>query len=92
MYYRRAVADNRRHPRPLAQTSRVPLEERQVGRRPPNIVVVLLTGVMWVAVGVIMLLGLTTGWKWAVGLFSIGVGVLFLRGFVVAVLRRDRQP
>jgi hypothetical protein len=46
---------------------------------------------MWVIVGVAILVGFHAGWKWAVGLVCIGIGLLFMRGGLVAVVRRDHH-
>jgi hypothetical protein len=62
----------------------------QVGRRPPNPFVPMLAGIMWIVVGIIVLTTFTAGWRFVVGAVSIGVGLLFVRGALTALARRDR--
>ncbi|MGH9125470.1 MAG: hypothetical protein ACRDZ8_12205 [Acidimicrobiales bacterium] len=62
-----------------------------VGRRPSSPAFLLVVGVMWLAVGVIIFVALHTGWKLIPAIFSIGVGLFFLRGAGATVLRRDRR-
>jgi hypothetical protein len=83
-------ADPRRKPsRPFGD--RVdPNQPGQVGRRPPVPGVPIMTGLMWIIVGVVILVWFTAGWKWAVGIVCIGVGLLFLRGGLVAYVRQRR--
>ena len=48
---------------------------------------------MWVVVGIVVLVAFDATWKYVVGLVAIGVGVLFLRGGLTAVVRQDeRRP
>jgi hypothetical protein len=61
----------------------------QVGRRPPNPVVPLLTGVMWIIVGVVIVVWFDAGWRFVVGFVCIGVGGLFVRGGLAALIRRS---
>ncbi|HKA03804.1 MAG TPA: hypothetical protein VKD67_05725 [Acidimicrobiales bacterium] len=62
----------------------------QVGRRPPLPAVPIMSGLMWVVVGVVILVAFTASWKWIVGIVCIGVGLLFLRGGLAAYLRQHR--
>jgi hypothetical protein len=62
----------------------------QVGRRPPQPAVPLLSGVMWIVVGIVIIVAFTAGWKYVAGIVCIGIGILFLRGGLVALARRDR--
>lgn len=62
----------------------------QVGRRPPVPAVPIMSGLMWIVVGVVVLIWFTAGWKWAVGIVCIGVGLLFLRGGLAAYVRQRR--
>jgi hypothetical protein len=79
----------RRRSRPFGE--RVdPEHPGQVGRRPPVPAVPLFSGVMWIVVGVVILVGFTAGWKWIVGILCIGVGLLFVRGGLAAYLRQHR--
>ena len=84
---------NERHPRPRPAQAGVrrPVVGQQVGRRPPNPYVPMLTGAMWVVVGVIIVVSLTADWRWVAGIVCIGVGLLFLRGGVVALIRQDNR-
>jgi hypothetical protein len=67
-----------------------PNQPGQVGRRPPAPAVPLLSGAMWIVVGIVMLFAFTASWKWIVGIVCIGVGLLFLRGGLAAYLRQHR--
>jgi hypothetical protein len=51
----------------------------------------LLSGAMWVVVGIFILVSFSAGWKYVVGAVCIGVGLLFLRGGLVAYLRQHRD-
>jgi ABC-type siderophore export system fused ATPase/permease subunit len=46
---------------------------------------------MWLAVGVILFLSLATGWRLIPAIVAFGIGLLFLRGAVSTVLRRERR-
>ena len=50
----------------------------------------LFSGIMWIVVGVVILVGFTAGWKWIVGIVCIGVGLLFVRGGLAAYVRQHR--
>jgi hypothetical protein len=50
----------------------------------------LITGVMWITVGVVIFATFTAGWKYLVGGVCIGVGGLFVRGGLAAIVRRGR--
>jgi hypothetical protein len=62
-----------------------------IGRRPSSPGFLALVAVMWIAVGVIMFLTLSTGWKLIPAIVAFGIGVLFLRGAGSTVLRRERR-
>jgi len=64
----------------------------QVGRRPSSAGFLLLVSIMWVGVGVIILI--TVHWKWRLipAIVAIGIGLLFLRGLAVTVVRRTGRP
>jgi hypothetical protein len=83
-------ADPRRKPvRPFGE--RVdPDHLGQVGRRPPVPAVPIMSGLMWIIVGVAIFIAFTASWKWAVGIVCIGVGLLFLRGGLAAYVRQRR--
>jgi tellurite resistance protein TehA-like permease len=63
----------------------------QVGRRPSSPAYLAVVGVMWVAVGVIDIVRLKAGWRIAVGIVFIGIGLFFLRGAAMTVVRRDER-
>jgi len=50
----------------------------------------VLTGLMWVCVGVVIMVWFTAGWKWIVGSVCVGIGLLFLRGGLAAYVRQHR--
>jgi hypothetical protein len=50
----------------------------------------ILSGVMWIVVGIVIIVGFTAAWKFAVGIVCIGVGLLFLRGGLAAYVRQHR--
>lgn len=65
----------------------------QIGRRPSSTGFLLLVSAMWVAVGIIVLFTLHTGWKLVPSIVFIGIGLMFFRGFGSTVMRRQqRQP
>jgi hypothetical protein len=43
---------------------------------------------MWIIVGVVILIWLTASWKYVVGIVAIGIGVLFARGGLAALVRQ----
>jgi hypothetical protein len=62
----------------------------RVGRRPSSSGFLAFVSVMWLAVGVILFLTLSTGWRLIPAIVAFGIGLLFLRGAVSSVLRRER--
>jgi len=46
---------------------------------------------MWLAVGVVVVMTLSTTWKLIPAVISFGIGLMFLRGAVTTVLRRERR-
>lgn len=62
-----------------------------VGRRPPQPLVPLATGLMWIIVGVVILIWLTASWKYVAGIVAIGIGVLFARGGLAALIRQSNR-
>jgi hypothetical protein len=60
------------------------------GRRPSNPGFLLLVGLMWIACGIIALVGLSASWKLIPGIVFIGIGALFLRGAATTSARRDQ--
>jgi hypothetical protein len=75
--------DPRRH--------RVPPPGAQVGRRPPQPMVPIVSGVMWIVVGIVVLVSFHAGFKFVIGIFAIGVGLLFLRGGLTAAARQQQR-
>ena len=67
-----------------------PVTPGQVGRRPPNPMVPIVSGVMWIVIGVIMMTSFTASWRYVVGAVCIGVGLLFVRGGLAAFIRQSR--
>lgn len=65
-------------------------ENYRVGRRLSDPRMLLAIAVSWLAVGIIMLVALHASWKLVPAIFSIGVGMLYLRGALGAVIRRER--
>jgi hypothetical protein len=63
----------------------------QIGRRPSNPSFLALVGLMWVVAGVAALLKLRAGWKIAVGIVFIGIGLFYLRGAAMTVVRREER-
>jgi len=46
---------------------------------------------MWLAVGVVMFLTLSTGWRLIPSIVAVGIGLMFLRGAGATVARRERR-
>jgi hypothetical protein len=63
----------------------------QIGRKPSSAGFLLLVSLMWIGVGIIVLTTFHASWKLIPGIFSIGVGLLFFRGFGSTVLRRQQR-
>jgi hypothetical protein len=61
-----------------------------VGRRPSDPRMLLAIAVSWLAVGIIMLVGLHASWKLVPAIFSIGVGMLYMRGALGTVIHKER--
>jgi hypothetical protein len=72
-------------------TSQPGSERVKVGRRPPQPIVPIASGLMWIGVGVVAFVSFSSGFKFVVGIFAVGVGLLFLRGGLTAALVRQRQ-
>jgi hypothetical protein len=51
----------------------------------------LLVGVMWIAVGIIVMVAAKFGWRFIPGVAFIGVGLFFVRGGGARVLRREQR-
>jgi hypothetical protein len=68
-----------------------PDEPVQVGRKPSSAGFLLLVSVMWVGVGIIILFTFHASWKLIPGIVSIGIGLLFFRGFGSTVIRREQR-
>jgi hypothetical protein len=62
-----------------------------IGRRPSSAGFLAFVAVMWMAVGVIMFLSLSSSWKLVPVIVAIGIGGLFLRGAISTVLRHERR-
>jgi hypothetical protein len=61
----------------------------QVGKRPSNPGFLALLAAVWIACGVVALVGLHASWKLVPGIVFIGIGLLFLRGAAATVARRE---
>jgi len=63
----------------------------QVGRRPSSPVYLAVVGALWVGVGIIEIVTLKAGWRIAVGIVFMGIGLFFIRGAAMTVIRRDER-
>jgi hypothetical protein len=63
----------------------------RAGRRPSNPSFLLVVGVVWIACGFVALIGMSAGWRLIPAIFFVGMGLLYLRGGLVALARRDRD-
>jgi hypothetical protein len=45
---------------------------------------------MWIACGIVALVGLSASWKLVPGIVFIGIGLLFLRGAATTAARRSQ--
>jgi hypothetical protein len=63
----------------------------QVGRRPSNPAFLLLLGVLWIAVGVVVMVAASFSWRFILGIVAIGIGLFFLRGAGATVVRREQR-
>ena len=48
-----------------------------------------MVGVMWIAAGVIELFVLDASWRFVPAIVFVGIGLFFVRGAAVTVVRRD---
>jgi len=63
----------------------------QVGRRPPNPFIPVVSGLMWIVVGIVMMIVFSAGWRFIAGAVCIGVGLLFARGGLAAAVRQSNR-
>jgi len=63
----------------------------QPGKRPSNPAFLLILALVWIACGVYAIVALDASWKLIPGIFFIGVGILFLRGVAVTLIRRGER-
>jgi ABC-type siderophore export system fused ATPase/permease subunit len=84
------VPDKSRADRP----HRVPSINDRIGRGTPSSPFVpIVSGIMWILVGIVAFIAFSTSWKYVVGIFALGVGLLFLRGGLASLVQRDeRRP
>jgi hypothetical protein len=64
----------------------------QVGKRPSPPALLFAIGAIWVAVGIVLVFTLHSGWKLVPVVVSIGIGALYLRGGITALARRADHP
>ncbi|MCU1393087.1 MAG: hypothetical protein JWM34_1515 [Ilumatobacteraceae bacterium] len=50
----------------------------------------ILTGLMWIVVGILIMSTFSADWRYVVGAVAIGVGGLFVRGGLVAFIRQSK--
>jgi hypothetical protein len=85
-----ANARKKKGGRPAPQQRRnVPERVVQPGKRPSNPAFLGLLGLVWIACGVYAIVALSASWKLIPGIFFIGVGILFLRGTAMTLIRRE---
>jgi hypothetical protein len=63
----------------------------QIGRRPSSPAYLGVIGLMWIAVGVVDIVLLKVGWRIVVGVVSMGIGLFFLRGAAMTIVRREER-
>jgi len=63
----------------------------RIGRRPSNAGFLALVAAMWLAVGVVVVATVSTSWKLIPAVVSFGIGLMFLRGAVTTMARRERR-
>jgi hypothetical protein len=87
------MADRARKPRKQSSSAKKPTEERaqQVGRRPSSPSLLFAIAAMWIVVGVVALVALSVSWKLIPGVVFIGIGLLYLRGALTTMVRRDKS-
>jgi hypothetical protein len=59
------------------------------GKRPSRPGFLLVLSLAWIACGVYAIVALNSSWKLIPGIFFIGVGVLFIRGAALTLVRRS---
>ena len=87
------MADRRRKPRKQSSSAERPAEDDapQVGRRPSSPGLLFAIAAMWIVVGVVALVALSAAWRLIPGVVFIGIGLLYLRGALTTVVRRDKS-
>jgi hypothetical protein len=76
---------------PAARRPGPPDPHFQPGRRPTSPAFLLLLALTWIAAGVVDLVALDASWKLIPGIVFVGIGLLFLRGAAVTVVRRAER-
>ena len=61
----------------------------QVGRRPTPPAMLFAVAGMWIVAGIVALVALSASWKLVPGIVFIGIGLLYLRGALTTVARRN---
>jgi hypothetical protein len=62
-----------------------------IGRRPSSPRFLLVVAIMWLAVGIVVLFTLKTGWRLIPAILALGIGGMFLRGALTTILRHERR-
>lgn len=62
----------------------------RAGRRPSSPSFLALVGIVWIVCGFVALVALHTGWRLIPAIVFVGMGLLYLRGALVTLARRDR--
>jgi len=87
----RVTPKGRTSNQPAVAKGSVPETPVQVGRRPSNPAFLLLLGVLWIAVGIVIMVAATFSWRFVLGIVAVGIGLFFLRGAGATVVRRDQR-
>jgi hypothetical protein len=88
------MADRIRKAKPRDSSKRAPRPTNgpgQVGRRPSPPALLFAIAASWIGVGIIALVELSASWKLIPAIVFIGIGLMYLRGALTTVVRRDEQ-
>jgi hypothetical protein len=77
--------------RPAGRRPPSPDTRFQVGRQPSNPLFLLIVGLLWIAVGVIIMVAASFSWRFILGIVAIGIGLFFIRGAGSTVVRREQR-
>ena len=86
------MVERKRKAKPRDSVRRAPLPTNgpgQVGRRPSPPALLFAIAASWIGVGIVALVELSASWKLIPAIVFIGIGMMYLRGALTTVVRRN---